>query len=335
MTAITDARHERRDAPNRSPDIVYEIEDNVRLHRLQADPAHQYPIPVVLVPSLFSRYFVFDLHPKRSMAAFLRDHQFDVWMVDWGKPPHRRPGPGFDEYVGGYLDPALSMIAEQSEAGMVSLLGYSAGGVLSTIYSAWEPSLVRNLITLTTPIDFHKTGVTALWARYYPVDVVVDVIKTIPAWSIQAGFTSSAIPHGRKLWRMFREDIRDNETRPIMNQLRHWISEPLPVAGEVYRNLVKDCYRHNRLVRGDLVVAGRPISLGEIKASLLSIVAAEDHLCPPDSAFALNEAAGTTDETFLAVPGGHLGAVIGRRAEHVLWTRLVDWLAMRSGHEPD
>lgn len=61
----------------------------------------------------------------------------------------------------------------------------------------------------------------------------------------------------------------------------------------------------------------------------------EDHLGRPDSAFALNEAAGTADETFLTGPGGHLGAVNGRRAEHVLWTRLVDWLSMRSGHEPE
>ena len=65
------------------------------------------------------------------------------------------------------------------------------------------------------------------------------------------------------------------------------------------------------------------------------IHAAEDHPGPPDSAFALNEGAGTADETFLAVPGGHLGAVIGWRAENVLWTRLVDWLSMRSGHEPE
>ncbi|MCP4305700.1 MAG: hypothetical protein GY926_14530 [bacterium] len=73
-------------ATDRSPAEIYEVVDDVRLHRLQPAGTDVYPVPIVLVPSLLSKWYVFDLHPARTMAGFLRDHQYDVWVVDWGKP---------------------------------------------------------------------------------------------------------------------------------------------------------------------------------------------------------------------------------------------------------
>ncbi len=76
------------------------------------------------------------------------------------------------------------------------------------------------------------------------------------------------------------------------------------------------------------------MELGDIEAALLTITASDDHLCPPQSSQALNRAVATEDETAIMVPGTHLGAVIGPKAHHLLWTRIVDWLEHRSGHHP-
>jgi len=127
--------------------------------------------------------------------------------------------------------------------------------------------------------------------------------------------------------------MKTPEDREVLKAVGRWIRDSVPFSGPAYRTLVRDVYRRNGLIRG-MSVGGKRVDLGNITADLLSITASEDHLCPPAAAFALNERVRSVDQTSLTVPGGHLGAVIGKRARTVLWTRLVDWLVHRSGHAP-
>lgn len=318
----------------RSPADIYAVVDNVRLHRLRPTHDEQYPVPVVLVPSLLSKWYVFDLHQARTMAGFLRDHQYDVWVVDWGKPRKRRPTPGFENYVDDYLAAAIDDITGAVGLDRVSILGYSLGGVISTMFTALYPERVTNLITLTTPIDFHRTGATATWARYFPVNPLVDFWGNVPGWWFRAAFMTAGIPRLPSLIKALVGDIGTKEERQVAKAVRRWINDGVPVAGEMYRTLVRDCYKHNMLIRNTLHVGGRVVTLSDIDSALLTITAKEDHLCPPGAAEALNRAVSSFDETSIEVPGGHLGAVIGPKAHHLLWTRIADWLEPRSGHHP-
>ena len=319
----------------RSPATTVDVADGVRLVHLDPMTEDTFPVPIVLVPSLLSQWYVFDLHPHRTMAGWLRDHEFDVWIVDWGRPDSHRPTPGFDTYVDRYLATALDIVTGHSPAGQATVLGYSLGGVLSTVYTAAYPDTVRNLITLTTPIDFHYTGLTAVWARYFPIDPFIDVFGNVPSWWIKSGFRSMAFIRGTHFWSSFTEDKKTEEGREVIEAVKDWVDDGVPVAGELYRTLVKDCYKDNLLVRGGLPVGGRIVTPSAITGSLLTITAEDDYLCPPRSSQALNRAVSSEDETALTVPGSHLGAVIGHRANQLLWTRMVDWLETRSGHHPE
>lgn len=322
----------------RSPAELIPIADDVRLVHLdpaeQAEDLEPFPVPIVLVPSLLSQWYVFDLHPHRTLAGFLRDHGLDVWVVDWGRPYSQRPTPSFGTYVDEYLSPSVDLISSRGEASQVTILGYSLGGVLSTVFAASYPEQVRNLITLTTPIDFHMTGLTATWARYFPIDPFIDILGNVPSWWVKGGFRSLALMRGTHFLSHFAEDKKTPEGREVIKAVQEWVDDSIPIAGEMYRTLVKDCYKENLLVRGGLPMGGRTVQLSDITAALLTITAADDYLCPPRAAQALNRAVSTDDETSLTVPGSHLGAVVGHRANHLLWTRIVDWLDSRSGHHP-
>lgn len=331
MTAMSESMEE----PSlRSAAEVFEVSEGIRLHRITDAGSETYPVPVVLVPSLLSKWYVFDLHPERSLAGFLRDHQFDVWAVEWAEPWEERPTPGFETYIDSYLSSAMDDIAGVTEVEQVTLLGYSLGGVMSTIYAASYPDRVNNLITLTTPIDFHQTGANAVFARYFPVDLFVDFWGNIPAWWFQTGYTWAAIVRAPALFSAFKGDMETPEGREVIKEVRHWIWDDVPVAGEMFRTLIRDCYKENRLVRDSFSLGGRPLHLADITASLLTISASSDSLCPAKAAEALNQAVSSEDETAIIVPGSHLGAVVGREARQLLWTRIVDWAESRSGHHP-
>ena len=318
----------------RSPADVIEVTDGVKLHHLHPTSEETYPIPIVLVPSLLSKWYVFDLHPERTLAGFLRDHQFDVWVVEWAEPWKKRPTPGFETYIDDYMSSIVDDITGATEVDRVTMLGYSLGGVLSTIFAASYPDRVMNLITLTTPIDFHRTGINALYARYFPIDVFVDFWGNVPAWWFQTGYLSAFIMRLPALAKAFRGDLDTPGGREVVNEIRRWIFDDVPVAGEMFRTLIRDCYKENRLIREGLTVGGRSVHLSDINSALLVISAASDPLCPVDAAEALNHAVSSIDETAITVPGSHLGAVIGQEAQHLLWTRIVDWMESRSGHHP-
>lgn len=315
-----------------SPSQAFEIADNVRAIRLDP-PAEPFPIPIVMLPSLFNRFQVFDLHPNRTFAGFLHQHDLDVWIVDWGEPVGHWRGPDFEDYTDRYLEQVLNVVEAKTGAGEVSLLGYSLGGVFAVISASLHPDRIRNLITLTTPVDTWKTGIVAAWSQVFPVEVVVGAIGRIPAWAPQVGFWTLALPRLDRLWKAFSADLRTPEDRDVLKAVGRWVRDSVPFSGPAYRTLVRDVYRRNGLLRG-MTVGDKHVDISKITANLLTITASEDHLCPPESSYALNERVGSADQTSLTVPGGHLGAVIGKRARTVLWTRIVDWLVHRSGHAP-
>ncbi len=59
---------------------------------------------------------------------------------------------------------------------------------------------------------------------------------------------------------------------------------------------------------------------------MLTITAAKDWICPPESAAVLNDLVASVDKCVLELPGGHVGIVAGRRAADHLWPRLAEWL---------
>lgn len=318
----------------RSAAETIEIDGGVRVHHLIPRFEETHPVPVILVHSLLSKWYVFDLHPNRSLAAYLRDNGFDVWCVDWGEPEGTRPTPSFSAYVQDWMDSVVDEVNAATGVDRVTFLGYSLGGVLSTMYAALAPDRVHNLITLTTPVDFSETGINVLYARMFPAETMVDFWGNIPAWWLRNATIWGTMARARGLWKSFGNELSTPVGRSVVGEVMRWTFDNVPLAGEMFRRLMRDCYRQNLLIEDRFTIGGEIVKLSRISAPLLTISAADDDLCPRAAAEALNHAVSSEDETAIMVPGSHLGAVIGQEAHHLLWTRIVDWLSKRSGHHP-
>lgn len=71
-----------------------------------------------------------------------------------------------------------------------TLLGYSLGGTLTTIFSALYPQYVHNLAQLAALVNFHDEGLISQWMRKerFNVDLVVDTLGMLPAEHLAASF---------------------------------------------------------------------------------------------------------------------------------------------------
>ena len=70
--------------------------------------------------------------------------------------------------------------------------------------------------------------------------------------------------------------------------------------------------------------------LDEIEASLLAFAGKTDNLVPPDVAAKSVDVVASDDAEFRVAPGGHMGVIIGSKAQSAVWKESAEWLASRS-----
>lgn len=312
--------------------VVYE-EDRLKLLHYRSGGKRKFAVPVLLVSSLVNRYYILDLVPERSYVRHLLDEGFDVYAIDWGVPNDEDAGLTIEDYVDRYLPRVVKTVLRRSKAEGVSLLGYSMGGVLSLIYTALHGQSVKNLVLLTTPVDFHDAGPFRAWVdeRYFDVDRFVETFGNVPAemvrWAFRALKPASNLTRGVNLLQHADEE---EELRCLV-ALEAWMDDGVAIPGELYRRFVKDFYRENLLARGALAVGGRTVDLSSVECPLLNVAGSHDQTVPPHCSTPLMSLVGSSDREQLILPYGHVTIAVGEGAREDFWAKSAHWLKERSG----
>ena len=79
--------------------------------------------------------------------------------------------------------------------------------------------------------------------------------------------------------------------------MEKWLFGGPDVAGEAYRQFVKEFIQENKLVKGDLVLGGEKVDLKNLSMPVLNVYAERDHLVPPPSTVALSATTSATSRT--------------------------------------
>lgn len=312
-------------------DVVF-TENKLRLLHYRPIVAHPHPIPLLIVPSVINRSYVLDLLPGRSLVEHLIGQGFDVYMLDWGIPGSEDRLVTFDHYISGYLQRAVRRICALSGAKRISLLGYSIGGTFAAIFTALWSELVQNLILLAAPINFHDTGLLSQWTRKerFNVDLIVDTLGTMPTELMRASFRMLKPTRQIAQSISLAEKIGDTQAVQDFLAMQSWMSDTFPLPNEAYRTYIKECYQENHLIQGKLVIDRQRVDLAHITCPLLTITAAHDRICLPQSAAIINDLVASTDKHLLEMSGGHMSIVLGRNTTSELWPQLSAWLIERS-----
>jgi polyhydroxyalkanoate synthase len=116
----------------------------------------------------------------------------------------------------------------------------------------------------------------------------------------------------------------DSDAAKDFVALEDWLNDGIPLASRVALECLVDWYGDNAPAKGDWVCAGKPMRPAELACPLWLAVPANDRIVPPGSARGLHAAAGRG--TMVAPPLGHIGMMVGGKAEALLWRPLADWL---------
>ncbi len=299
-------------------------------------PEKRHPVPLLLVFALMNRPDIFDLRPGHSFVEFMVNQGYDVFLLDWGVPGPEDKHMTFDDYTMDYMPRAVRKLKSITGASEFSLLGWCIGAILCTIYASLRPEDgLRNLLLLTAPIDFsNKEAITfARWTdeRYFDVDKVLALYGNMPGDMIDYGAKAlkpieNYVSNYLKLW----DNLDDERVVESWHAMNTWVTDNIPIAGGAFRQLIVDLYRNNRLIKGELVIAGQRVDLSRLRANLLTVIAQNDHITPPCQSEPILEKVGSTDKEAYRVRGGHIAIMAGSGAHKFTWPHLNAWLAQRS-----
>ena len=315
------------------PKTLLHRRGTLSLYHYTATSDEVYRVPVLFVMATTNKAYIFDMAKGQSLIEFLLARGHDVYVMDWNAPTREESGLKIDDYVLDFIPDCIRRVQEASGERDVTLIGYCMGGVLSTIYAALHTDgPLKNLVCFTTPVDFSKMALFQSMSdsRHFDVDRLVDALGLIPADTIIGAFDSQR-PASRaaaqvRLWDNMWNDAYVKGVR-MMNR---WGAETLPLAGEYYRQTVKELMWKNGLLDGSLRIGGRAVELKNIKVPLLHVIAQHDHIVPPECAQPLVAGVSSSDKTELMLPGGHVSLVAGPNAVKRMWPALDQWLGSRA-----
>src|SRR5581483_9301459 len=222
--------------------------------------------PILIVSSLINRFYVLDLLPEISVIDQLCKRGFDVWVLDWKAPGADGPALGFADYVDGAILDGATQAAGASGVESVAVIGYCMGGTLATLFAARHPARVRALVLLGTPIEFGASGQLARWTRreLFDADLMMDAYGNMPPALMQSGFKlMNPADLLFKLARLYLDAGDEARVRHVV-ALEAWLEDNQAFPGGVYRDYIRKLYQNDALIRGELRVAGSPVSLSSL-----------------------------------------------------------------------
>lgn len=277
--------------------------------------------PVILVHGLGANHYNFDYRPEVSLADYLQQHGWDVWVAELpgdpsSVPPEEVTVPvDFDHYAQLDLPAAVDEVRERTGSEQVAWVGHSMGGILLFTALSNQPEKIAAGVVVGSSVTFEHPQGAVKWLRKNRWKPEGDGFIRFDKWSRKSLFMRRWNPAYRRLAN------RKHLGWPVtLGMARHAIS---PVSTPLLRQATA-WVRAGELVHRD----GRSWA-DEIPADpgvpLLAIGAEHDRIVSPvDVRTTCEQIEGCTYEELEDY--GHVDPVTGKTARTEVYPRIEQWL---------
>lgn len=287
--------------------------------RLLRYGAQQDKHPVVFVPSLINPPQVLDLSESRSMLRHISAAGHDAYLIDWGAPGPEDAMLGLDGHVTDRLLPLLAALTRPP-----ILVGYCLGGTLALGAAALRP--FPAVATVATPWRFDgfpqadRDLVTGLWDK---AKATCERLGYVPMEVLQSGFWAMDPARTIRKYAAFADADPGSDAERAFLAVEDWANGGAPLTHAAGRDLFESFYGANASGSGAWRIDGQPVDPTALTCPTLSIVSTSDRIVPAAAGPAL------ADQRSLSL--GHVGMVVGGRAQSSLWEPLSRWLSSHGG----
>lgn len=317
---------------NQTPrEVVFE-EDKLKLYHYKKSARSVSKVPTLIIYALVNTPSMMDISQDKSFIKKLVDSGLDLYLIEWGFPTADDKYLTLDDYINIYIDDCVDHIRKEKGVDKINILGVCQGGTFSLMYTALHPNKIKNLITMVTPLDFSTNdGLLFKWGKDLDPDKMVEAYGVVPGDFMNTGFlTLKPLSLMVNKYVDIINDLDDPEYISNFMTMEKWIFDSPGQAGMAFKEFLNSMYRENRLMKGEMEIAGKKVDLKKITQPVLNLYAEKDNQVPNAASIPIGEHVGSEDYTAKSFATGHIGMFVSRRSQEEVAPTVVDWLKSRS-----
>jgi polyhydroxyalkanoate synthase subunit PhaC len=299
--------------------------------------------PLLICPPWINKFYILDLNPEKSFIRWAVEQGHTVFVISWVNPDERHGRLAWEDYINDGLVFGLDTVEAATGAREVNAVGYCVGGTLLAaglaLLSQTGDDRVRTVTFLATQVDFTHAGDLKVFVDEEQLAALEKAMHEkgyLEGTRMATAF--NMLRSGELIWPYFVNNyIRGKEPMPF--DLLYWNSDSTRMAAANHSFYLRNCYLENNLSCGKMKLAGRSLSLADVKIPVYNLAAREDHIAPALSVFTGSKLFGGEVDYVLA-GSGHIAGVVNPPAlkKYQHWTggkpagEFDDWLAKAKEH---
>lgn len=281
--------------------------------------------PLLICPPWINKFYILDLNPAKSFIKWAVDQGHTVFVISWVNPDERHAGKDWEAYAREGIDFALDTIKQATGEDEVNAIGYCVGGTLLAatlaLHAKEGDKRIRSATLFTTQVDFTHAGDLKVFADEEQIDL------------IERGMQATGYLDGSKMataFNMLRASeliwpyVVNNYLKgqdPMPFDLLYWNSDSTRMPAANHSFYLRNCYLNNTLSKGEMVLAGKTLSLKDVKIPIYNLATKEDHIAPAKSVFVGSQLFGGK-VTYVMAGSGHIAGVVNPpdKNKYQYWT---------------
>ncbi|MCD1264628.1 class I poly(R)-hydroxyalkanoic acid synthase [Shinella sumterensis] len=281
--------------------------------------------PLLICPPWINKFYILDLNPAKSFIKWAVDQGHTVFVISWVNPDERHAGKDWEAYAREGIDFALDTIKQATGEDEVNAIGYCVGGTLLAatlaLHAKEGDKRIRSATLFTTQVDFTYAGDLKVFADEEQIDL------------IERGMQATGYLDGSKMataFNMLRASeliwpyVVNNYLKgqdPMPFDLLYWNSDSTRMPAANHSFYLRNCYLNNTLSKGEMVLAGKTLSLKDVKIPIYNLATKEDHIAPAKSVFVGSQLFGGK-VTYVMAGSGHIAGVVNPpdKNKYQYWT---------------
>jgi len=281
--------------------------------------------PLLICPPWINKYYILDLNPQKSFIGWAISQGHTVFVISWVNPDERHGKMGWEAYIEDGVKFGLDTIEKACGEREANAIGYCVGGTLLAaalaLMAQQGDKRIRTATLFTTQVDFTYAGDLKVFVdeeQIRALEVAMNERGYLEGTKMATAF--NMLRSSDLIWPyVVNNYMRGKEPLPF--DLLYWNADSTRMSAANHSFYLRNCYLENRLSGGEMTLAGRTVSLADVKIPIYNLSSREDHIAPARSVFLGSRFFGG-DVEFVMAGSGHIAGVINPPAanKYQYWT---------------